>query len=277
MRGWAVGYMGRWDRMWGFPIRVRGRCRPASQPARSTSRTSPVSPAAPVQTVSWRPRMGRRVPPRVLSIAATKCISEVPGLAKQTSMPASTAARSRRSAPVGPAAAAVVAIPAHKRCSGRGAAHAGGGAGRRKGAEGSRRADAREVLESGSDAGDKYVRFIFIRTKRGCLCARRQHTVLRAAPRTKIQASSLRAHALALEQPAIAHQCVPGLPCRHHLCGGRQLPRSLTVWSLEASPRFITGSGAAGARGNPRKTLPGELRLDAVVPSFVRCSPLGPA
>lgn len=68
------------------------------------------SPAAPLHTVSCRPSTGRRPP--TASMAATNCISDVPGFAKQTSMPAATAAHSRRSAPVGGGAVAAAVAAA---------------------------------------------------------------------------------------------------------------------------------------------------------------------
>ena len=54
-------------------------------------------PAAPVTTPSNSPRTQRM--PSTRSSAATKCISEVPGLAKQTSTPPATNVRTRLSAP----------------------------------------------------------------------------------------------------------------------------------------------------------------------------------
>src|SRR5579872_6256684 len=53
--------------------------------------------AAPVTTPSNRPSTQRM--PSTRSRAATKCISEVPGLAKQTSTPPATRVRTRLSAP----------------------------------------------------------------------------------------------------------------------------------------------------------------------------------
>src|SRR3954466_3779117 len=53
--------------------------------------------AAPVTTPSNRPSTQRM--PSTRSRAATKCISEVPGLAKQTSTPPATKVRTRLSAP----------------------------------------------------------------------------------------------------------------------------------------------------------------------------------
>src|SRR5215813_638219 len=53
--------------------------------------------AAPVTTPSKRPRTQRM--PSTRSSAATKCISDVPGLAKHTSTPPPTSVRTRLSAP----------------------------------------------------------------------------------------------------------------------------------------------------------------------------------
>src|SRR5688500_13488824 len=51
----------------------------------------------PVTTFSWRPSTQRM--PGIWSSAATKCISLVPGLAKQVSMPEASRVRTRLAAP----------------------------------------------------------------------------------------------------------------------------------------------------------------------------------
>ena len=78
--------------------------RPLASPGPRCSRTSagrsvrrPYASAAPVQTPSNSPRIGRTPEP---SSAFTRSSSVVPGFAKQMSSPAAAAVRSRASAPV---------------------------------------------------------------------------------------------------------------------------------------------------------------------------------
>ena len=68
-----------------------------SSVAAGFSAIRPYPSAQPVTTVSARP--STQCMPATRSSAATKCISEVPGLAKQVSMPLASSVRTRLSAP----------------------------------------------------------------------------------------------------------------------------------------------------------------------------------